>query len=217
MSSHSVVKRVRKAVLVAGLALAALPAAPALAVTIGQTGVAPTPCVAGPGVAGDTNYVVPSGGGMVTSFSFQSTAANAGQQVAFLVLRPIGGTDYTVIGTTGAVTLTATNGVQTFAVNIPVQGDDILGVWVANTLTNCARSVGNGGGLRISQGGSPDGSVGSTVSLPAAFPSFDLNLSANLVTKAECKKGGWETFGVFKNQGDCVSFVATKGKNPPSG
>ena len=36
-------------------------------------------------------------------------------------------------------------------------------------------------------------------------------------TKAQCKKGGWKTFGVFKNQGDCVSFVATGGKNPPSG
>ena len=32
----------------------------------------------------------------------------------------------------------------------------------------------------------------------------------------ECKNGGWKTFGVLKNQGDCVSFVATKGKNPPS-
>jgi hypothetical protein len=26
---------------------------------------------------------------------------------------------------------------------------------------------------------------------------------------------GWRDFGVFKNQGDCVSFVATGGKNPP--
>ena len=33
----------------------------------------------------------------------------------------------------------------------------------------------------------------------------------------QCKNGGWKTFGVFKNQGDCVSFVASKGKNPPSG
>lgn len=33
-------------------------------------------------------------------------------------------------------------------------------------------------------------------------------------TKDQCKDGGWKTFGVFKNQGDCVSFVATKGKNP---
>jgi hypothetical protein len=34
-------------------------------------------------------------------------------------------------------------------------------------------------------------------------------------TKDQCKDGGWQTFGVFKNQGDCVSFVATGGKNPP--
>jgi hypothetical protein len=36
-------------------------------------------------------------------------------------------------------------------------------------------------------------------------------------SKDRCKDGGWRTFGVFKNQGDCVSFVATKGKNPPGG
>ncbi len=30
--------------------------------------------------------------------------------------------------------------------------------------------------------------------------------------KDQCKDGGWQTFGVFKNQGDCVSFVATGGK-----
>ena len=32
-----------------------------------------------------------------------------------------------------------------------------------------------------------------------------------------CKQGGWVSFGVFKNQGDCVSWVATGGANPPSG
>ncbi len=36
-------------------------------------------------------------------------------------------------------------------------------------------------------------------------------------SKAQCKHGGWRSFGVFKNQGDCVSFVATGGKNPPAG
>jgi hypothetical protein len=30
----------------------------------------------------------------------------------------------------------------------------------------------------------------------------------------QCKNGGWRNYGVFKNHGDCVSFVATKGKNP---
>ncbi|MBA3261187.1 MAG: HYR domain-containing protein [Thermoleophilaceae bacterium] len=37
-------------------------------------------------------------------------------------------------------------------------------------------------------------------------------------SKQECKNGGWRNFGsVFKNQGDCVSFVATGGKKPPAG
>jgi hypothetical protein len=35
-------------------------------------------------------------------------------------------------------------------------------------------------------------------------------------TKDQCKNGGWQSYGIFKNQGDCVSFVATGGKNPPT-
>ena len=37
------------------------------------------------------------------------------------------------------------------------------------------------------------------------------------ITKGQCKNGGWRNFPGFKNQGDCVSFVATKGKNKPNG
>jgi Tol biopolymer transport system component len=39
----------------------------------------------------------------------------------------------------------------------------------------------------------------------------------------QCRKDGWRRYvdadgqRIFKNQGDCVSFVATGGKNPPSG
>ena len=34
----------------------------------------------------------------------------------------------------------------------------------------------------------------------------------------QCKKDGWKDYGtMFKNQGDCVSFVASKGKNKPKG
>ena len=37
-------------------------------------------------------------------------------------------------------------------------------------------------------------------------------------SKDDCKNGGWQNFTpAFKNQGDCVSFVATGGKNPPNG
>jgi hypothetical protein len=36
-------------------------------------------------------------------------------------------------------------------------------------------------------------------------------------TTNDCIHGGWQTFADFKNEGDCVSFVATNGKNPPAG
>ena len=36
--------------------------------------------------------------------------------------------------------------------------------------------------------------------------------------KKQCKKDGWKNYGTkFRNEGDCVSFVATHGKNPPRG
>lgn len=34
-------------------------------------------------------------------------------------------------------------------------------------------------------------------------------------TKDECKNGGFERFGIFDNQGDYVSYVATNGSNQP--
>jgi hypothetical protein len=43
---------------------------------------------------------------------------------------------------------------------------------------------------------------------------FAVNLPTS---KDQCKNGGWQSFGVFKNQGDCVSYIATGGKNQPSG
>lgn len=43
-------------------------------------------------------------------------------------------------------------------------------------------------------------------------------------TKDDCKQGGWQSFtgedgqpGPFRNQGDCVSFFATGGRNPANG
>jgi hypothetical protein len=44
---------------------------------------------------------------------------------------------------------------------------------------------------------------------------FRTYVSVLPTSKNQCKKNGWQEFGVFKNQGDCVAFVATVGKNPP--
>jgi hypothetical protein len=56
--------------------------------------------------------------------------------------------------------------------------------------------------------------------LGSGRPVFSENFASTgvvqLTSKEQCRDGGWQSFG-FKNQGDCVSFVATGGKNPPSG
>lgn len=52
--------------------------------------------------------------------------------------------------------------------------------------------------------------VTNTTNVPAAHPLP--------TSKEQCKNDGWKNYGTtFKNQGDCISFVASGGKNEPSG
>ena len=65
-----------------------------------------------------------------------------------------------------------------------------------------------------------DGITSVTIGLttPSAVYDFfidNVRVTAFPITTAECKNGGWEAYGVFENQGDCVSYVATHGKNEP--
>ena len=67
------------------------------------------------------------------------------------------------------------------------------------------------------------GGTGFQDNLPGIYPTPNVEWSAVgqatpvILTKDDCKNGGWQSFGVFKNQGDCVSYVATGGKNLPAG
>jgi hypothetical protein len=69
---------------------------------------------------------------------------------------------------------------------------------------------------------------GHTDCSPASLPLFGGPLTSGEITvvdapplptsKDQCKNGGWRNYGTaFKNEGDCASFVATGGKNPPAG
>jgi hypothetical protein len=56
----------------------------------------------------------------------------------------------------------------------------------------------------------------------AGCPSYTLDVSGTGIfegtlptSKEQCMNDGWKNFPAFKNQGDCVSFVASGGKNPP--
>jgi hypothetical protein len=96
------------------------------------------------------------------------------------------------------------------------------------------------GRIRVTDGGGPaSGADTFALSFTSGFPpptapdctapfppggTFYVNDQGDLIvtdspalptSKDQCKNGGWQSYGVFKNQGDCVSFVATGGKNPP--
>jgi hypothetical protein len=59
--------------------------------------------------------------------------------------------------------------------------------------------------------GGPDGAVWFT-----EFSADKIGRIALAPTsKDQCKHGRWRNFPQFKNQGECVSFVATGDENPP--
>ena len=152
-------------------------ASPALAnTTIGQTGGDPDGCAAND-VYIDPGYVVPTGGGTITSFSFASFAENTGQHLDFLVMRPGTGTNYTVVGKTGVVTLAGT-GAETFPASIPAQAGDVLGFYLNDPIDSCVRFDTGGNSYAY---GVPDPNVGDTVNVDSP-ESGNLNESASLAT-----------------------------------
>src|SRR5215471_4170055 len=95
---------------------------------------------------------------------------------------------------------------------------------VGNTYTFTAATIAAGG----NQVPVPTGDIVSvsvlidvegTADLSDITVNGQLQVPAMPMTKDDCKNGGWQTFAsrAFKNQGDCVSWVATKGKNAPNG
>ncbi len=124
---------------------------------------------------------------------------------------------YTVVGASQVQSL-APSMLNTFPVNIHVQGGDVLGFWAT---AGAACSTFTGQAADVSPAGfGPQPAVGTTVT-PLEFRGYRSNVSATLTpalptAKDDCENGGWQSYDVFKNQGDCVSFVETGGKNPPA-
>lgn len=194
-------------------------------VTIGQTLPGAGVCAPSYIVASDNPaYIVPAGTWNVTSWSTQANAA--GGSMALVIFRQASPGSYLVVGS-DLETLTP-NILNTFnlATPIAVQPGDILGMWTNDWTAACADATAGGGNTPY-EAYAPLPGVGTTVT-PSWTNAYllTLNISATLTepapslptSKDQCKNGGWKTFGdQFKNQGDCVSYVATQGKNPPNG
>ena len=201
------------------LAFGAAAASTATTTTIGQTSatadyVCNSEVDLQTGVASGTSFVVPAGNWIVTSWS---TYAGGGGSMSATILRDAGSGSYTVVGESSLETLVPSV-LNTFPTNIHVQGGDFLGFWSDGAA--CATQTNQLADVNPAAIGVPQPPVGATVT-PAPFPGYLINISATLIpalptSKDDCKDGGWQVYGVFKTQGDCVSFVATGGKNPPA-
>ena len=190
--------------------------ASAATVTIGQTFSTTTECGDGYGIqTSPAAYMVPAGNWNVTSWSTDASAA--GGSMSLMVFRPTTAGSYTVVGESPVESLTASSlNTFTLASPIAVQGGDLVGAFWAGG----AGCGGSGAGVLVGDFGGPR-TINTTVTPTQSNPAFVLDISATLTpalpsTKDNCKSGGWPDFGVFKNQGDCVSFVATGGKNQPA-
>jgi hypothetical protein len=139
------------------LSASLLTAGPASATTtVGANPASPSSrCLRGP-VFTDLDYVVPQAG-QIVSFAYQSVqgstfGSSQGNQLEFKVLRPAGGTTYTVVGVSGVKTLQTGSDLETFPVTpIAVQAGDLIGFYAVSIgLVGCVDTAADGnGGLSV--------------------------------------------------------------------
>ena len=212
---------VRRVLLFVGLMFAASPVGSALAdTTVGQTGTPPSDFETGFEIV-QTSAAMPPAAGLVTSFHFQSSmcdlesGAYASRCCALWAAASI---EYWA--RPASSDRPGDSQLHSYSVSIPVQAGDVIGVYVVKAWQGLldVDSAPTSASDPI-----PQPVVGETVTLEDDSSPLNVTIdeSATLVTaptsKAQCTHGGWKNFPQFKNQGDCVSFVATGGKNPPTG
>jgi uncharacterized repeat protein (TIGR01451 family) len=133
-----------------------------------------------------TPFTVPTGGGFITSWSTNTTGASAGATARLVVVRPAGGSNYTVqaVDTETLPTPLPASNVATFnlASPIPVNAGDTIGIEGASVSSTCFWSGGStplGDTLgRYSTSSPSPPAVGQTLQPFGNASGFVINLSA---------------------------------------
>jgi Ca2+-binding RTX toxin-like protein len=216
--------------LVASLALGAvaLPASAIAGVTIGATGgngAADCPAdftwAQDSTAVGSPTYVVPAGGGVITSWSHDRGPALATAQLRLKVFRKTAPNSYLTVGQSDFETLAAA-GVNTFATRVEVEGGDILGFRFTAAPISCRRS-GSTGDVAVASGpAQPDPPIGSMVSF-GTVGAFLLNLAATV--EPDCDDDGLGDESQDMNivscappcKGQTPTIAGTNGSNKLSG
>ncbi len=207
----------------AGLGAASPPPAPA-ATTIGQLdpGTPSSACTGSSywvqSVTSGPSYTIPAGGGVITSWSHKANVV-PDRELGLRVFRPLGGTSYRVIGTSGVQVL-APSAVNTFATRIPVQAGDLLGLYVGNPGlisggASCAYAA-LGNTVNYSTGFNPEPAVGSSVSLTPHPSPYALNVTTKLEPDADADGYGDETQDGCPTSGASHGACSGSGSGPPT-
>jgi hypothetical protein len=207
--SHTLRQTLARLVAVTALGvLSALPAPASAATTIGQVDPAAAPsgyCTGNSGwvqsaQSGAGSYVVPAGGGVITSWSHKANA-NAGKQVALRVYRATGtpGT-YVVAGITSLQTL-APSTLNTFPAQVSVAAGDLIGLRTGNAPVfpdvigggaSCTFTAPAGNTVRSALN-TAEPAVGGSGAMPASYTLSRVNVSAKLEADADLDGFGDET------------------------
>jgi hypothetical protein len=174
----------------------AIPGSASGATTIGQT--APTAgdvatCGGAtlfltPTVAGAPEYVVPAGGGVLTSWSVQGPTTVSGPPTDDLRLKVVEQT------ATNTYRIVAEDSIQsilpavlnTFSTRIPVEGGECIALWVPEGLQPCTFETFNPGDLQEYKGGShPEPGIGATFVTDSTDVGRRTNVSASLEADAD--------------------------------
>ena len=110
---------------------------------------------------------------------------------------------------------TVSDGASTLGTTSPVAVDLACNPIVSDPDVALADPGYSSGRFVVGAGEHSIGIVASTSPFGTGGTAF---LRFDIFSPGMCKKGGWVAFQpAFKNQGDCVSFVATDGRNEPAG
>jgi hypothetical protein len=135
---------------------------------------------------------------------------------------------FTITSSAGTVTGTKTlaaNPTEAVAFCNQIGGQVVVDTSYQATITTPTGSAddqgtANGTQFNLCPDATTCGIIDSGLTFFEAFNSTQITQNPSAPTGIDdCKQGGWKNYPAlgFKNQGDCVSYVATRGKNPPAG
>jgi hypothetical protein len=130
------------------------------------------------------SYTVPSAG-VITSWRIQTDATPPGG-INFKVARPAGGNDFTILAESAATTPMPAM-TNTYAIQVPVQSGDVIGLWSGSGGNYCRGALGYD--VHLFSGNVPPGTTETFI--PVA--STQLDLSAMLEPDTDCDGFGDET------------------------